>query len=270
MSVSSNRFKQLSAHDFELLATLSERIHYTNSNEPFLNHAFVVLNEAVPCTFLSVESFSLNPIAFEQTVNVGVPIELHPSYKKYLHQHPILKYFVTHWRKSDVATILTLTSADKFHKTELYQKFYKPLGVEDQLILHLAHPKGFYVVAYSRDTAFSEKEKTILELLKPQIYIALINWQRSCEFEKFSKTLEEKSSVVEPHNDAKCLIDRLTPKQRAVAEQVARGLKNRQIAKELHISPKTVGKHLENIFETLDIHHRTALAAMWFRSGQQQ
>ena len=267
MGTSLDRFKQLSSRDVELVTKLSERIHYTNPNEPFLNHSFVVLEKALPNTFFSVESFSLNPISFEQAINVGISNELVPVYRKYLHQHPLLKHFMI-LRKLMIGTILTVTSTAKFHKTDLYQKFYKILGVEDQLMLLLPHPKGFYVFAYSRDTAFSEKEMTIIELLKPQVNIALRNWQRIRKLEKLHRTLAEKRVVIDPAHDATHSMDRLTPRQQAVAEQVARGLDNRQIAKILHISPKTVGKHLENIFETLEIHHRTALASMWLLSDR--
>ncbi len=168
--------------------------------------------------------------------------------------------------ESSVGTILTATSAAEFHKTDLYRKFYKVLGVEDQLALILRHPKGVYMFVYSRGTAFSEKEQILLQLIKPQVSIALRDWQSACELERFHRTLEAKSAG--PQDDAKRLMDDLTPRQLAVAEQVARGLENRQIAGLLHISPKTVGKHLENIFEILGIHHRAALAAMWEMAGR--
>ena len=266
MSDPSNKFKQLSARDVELVTKLSERIHYTNPRESFLNHSFVVLSEALPCRHFSVDSYSINPVSFEQAVTVGIPDDLILVYQTYMHQHPLMACFLAA-TESRVGTILTATSAAEFHKTDLYQKFYRVLGVEDQLALMLRHPMGVYVIVYSRDTAFSEREQTILNLLKPQLYIALRNWQRIRELERFQRTLEDKSAVADTSCDTKRLIDRLSPRQRAVAEQVALGLENREIAKVLHISPKTVGKHLENIFETLGIHHRAALAAMWRQSG---
>jgi len=271
MEVSLNRFKQLSSRDVELVAKLSERIHYTNSNESFFNHAFVVLKEAVPNTGFSVENYSIVPFTFEQGVHGEISDELVSVCRKYLHQHPLMKTFLP-LRRSMISTILTVTSSAEFHKTDLYQKYYKIQGTEDQLVLFLPYPTGFYVVVYSRDTAFSEKEKAILELLKPQVYIALINWQHIRRLEMHQRTLEEKNVVIdiEPADDSKHLMDRLSPRQQAVAEQVSRGLENREIAEVLHISPKTVGKHLENIFETLDIHHRTALASMWLQSGDSE
>ncbi len=167
-----------------------------------------------------------------------------------------------------VGTILSVTTAAEFHRTDLYQKFYAVLGVEDQLIYALPHSGGVYVLVYSRDTPFTEKEVLIMELLKPQLHIALRDWQCACELDQFHRTLQEKSAETGQDRDARRLVDGLSPRQQAVAEQVALGLENRQIAEVLHISPKTVGKHLENIFEIMGIHHRAALSAIWERSGR--
>jgi DNA-binding CsgD family transcriptional regulator len=267
MSAGAQRFELLSSRDWELIARLSERIHYINANEPFLNHAFVVLNDAIPNNFFSVESYSINPVSFEQAVNVGFTGEQLATHQRYLHQHPLVKHFMTVGVYS-VGTILSVTTPDEFHKTDLYQNFYAFLGVEDQLIYTLPHPGGVYVLAYSRDTPFIEKEVLIMELLKPQLHIALRDWQCACELEQFRRTLQEKSPETGLDRDAQRFLARLSPRQLAVAEQVARGLENRQIAEVLHISPKTVGKHLENIFEILGIHHRAALAAIWERSDR--
>lgn len=267
MDVLEEQFKLLSPRDLKLVAKLSERIHYTNPHEPFLNHAFVVLNEALPCLFLSVESYSINPFRFERAVHEGVSKQLDVIHRTYFHQHPLIKTFTSTEGKTCVSTILTETSREEFHSTDLYQKFYRVLGVEDQLLFYLPHPSGLYVIAYSRDTAFSEKEKVIMQLLRPQLLIALKNWQRICELEQYQRILMENSGSGQqspmPLSEGKKKLAGLTRKQKLVAELVAQGLENREIAEVLHISPKTVGKHLENIFGMLNIHHRSALAAMW-------
>jgi DNA-binding NarL/FixJ family response regulator len=48
----------------------------------------------------------------------------------------------------------------------------------------------------------------------------------------------------------------LTDREREVLELVARGSNNRQIAAELHISIKTVGNHISNIFNKLQVEDR--------------
>ncbi|MBC9712099.1 AAA family ATPase [Streptomyces sp. TRM66268-LWL] len=55
---------------------------------------------------------------------------------------------------------------------------------------------------------------------------------------------------------------RLTPQELAVARQVAGGLTNRQVARELVISVKTVEYHLGRIFNKLNVDSRTQLAAV--------
>ena len=269
MNSSENKYDLLSRSDWELIAKLSDRIHYTNSNESFLNHLYVVLNDALPKSVFVAESYSLSPISFEQTAGTPLTDEQYSIYKAHLHEHPVIQYF-QRFGFDDVFILLMMSTVDEFHRTALYEKFYRQLGIEDQLIFAVPHPNGVYVIAYSRDTSFSEREQLMMKLLKPQLHIALQNWQRIRELELHLRTLEDKGAsregkAAQVHN-VNGLIDRLTPRQRSVAELVAQGLENRQIAEELHISPKTVGKHLENIFEALNIHHRAALAAMWQQS----
>jgi DNA-binding CsgD family transcriptional regulator len=58
------------------------------------------------------------------------------------------------------------------------------------------------------------------------------------------------------HNDLQ-----LTAREREVLTWVARGKTNPEIARALWIAPGTVRKHLENVYEKLGVHTRTAAAA---------
>jgi len=264
-----NKFRLLSKRDFERLVTLSERIHDADTNEPFLNHLYSVLKEAIPNKFFSIDSYSLNPICLKSFTSQSFSDEQLAIYQRYMKQHPLLKQLLS-VGKTGVCTILAETAPEKFHETDLYLKFYKKIGVEDQLIFRLFHKNGAYVIAYSRDTAFSEKERVFMELLKPQVAIALKNWRRIRDLEKELRTLKEPTTEperpVEIEPDEIDLLKSLTPRQRDVAELIAQGFGNREIAEVLQIAPKTVGKHIENIFEALNIHHRSALAVMWYQA----
>jgi DNA-binding CsgD family transcriptional regulator len=55
--------------------------------------------------------------------------------------------------------------------------------------------------------------------------------------------------------------DELTETERRVAELAATGLKNRQVAAELFLSPKTVEANLARVYRKLDIHSRAELGA---------
>ncbi|MGW2276907.1 LuxR C-terminal-related transcriptional regulator [Streptomyces sp. NPDC001770] len=54
--------------------------------------------------------------------------------------------------------------------------------------------------------------------------------------------------------------DALTPQQQRVARCVAEGATNREIARRLSVSPRTVDHHLRNIFAALGVRSRTELA----------
>ncbi|WP_068637957.1 response regulator transcription factor [Thauera butanivorans] len=57
----------------------------------------------------------------------------------------------------------------------------------------------------------------------------------------------------------------LTPREMDVLEWVARGKTNRDVAEILDMSPRTVNKHLEHIYEKLGVETRTAAVAQFAR-----
>jgi DNA-binding NarL/FixJ family response regulator len=59
----------------------------------------------------------------------------------------------------------------------------------------------------------------------------------------------------------------LTAREADVLALLARGLANKAIAKELSISPKTVGNHVERIYTKLDVTNRAAAAMRAMQYG---
>ncbi|HYW23735.1 MAG TPA: AAA family ATPase [Terriglobales bacterium] len=55
--------------------------------------------------------------------------------------------------------------------------------------------------------------------------------------------------------------ERLTPQERRIAELVADGGSNREVAEQLFLSPRTVGYHLARVYQKLGVSSRTRLAA---------
>lgn len=59
----------------------------------------------------------------------------------------------------------------------------------------------------------------------------------------------------------------LPTRQREIVELVARGLSNKEICRELNISPNTVKTHLATIFETLGVRSRYEIFALVHKAG---
>lgn len=86
---------------------------------------------------------------------------------------------------------------------------------------------------------------------------AVKNGQRYVEAELFDKAIRHASVVTSPTPLAV-----LTPKEHDVAQQVVRGLRNREIAARLTTTEGTVKVYLHNIYTKLGISNRTELAAI--------
>jgi DNA-binding NarL/FixJ family response regulator len=69
-----------------------------------------------------------------------------------------------------------------------------------------------------------------------------------------------------PHA-AQSRLSRLTPREKQVLRCISEGLSKREIAKVMHISPKTVAAHSTNLMMKLDIHDRVELARFAIREG---
>lgn len=126
----------------------------------------------------------------------------------------------------------------EWHATGMYSEHFRPLGIEQEMMVCLPGGPGRTVrLIFFRGpgTDFSERDRGLLSLLRPHLYEAYMDQERR------SRGIPD-----------------LTHRQWELMRLVAAGHSNANIARRLFISEGTVRKHLENIFERLDVTNRMA------------
>jgi DNA-binding CsgD family transcriptional regulator len=124
---------------------------------------------------------------------------------------------------------------------------WQPLGIDDALRLWLpteaGHARSIYLERSGKN--YTDREVTLFSLLRPHLVRMNANAESRSRFDRLAG---------------------LTPREAEVLGWIARGKTNNEIAGLLFISSHTVRKHIENIFEKLDVRTRTA-AALYARAG---
>jgi DNA-binding NarL/FixJ family response regulator len=70
------------------------------------------------------------------------------------------------------------------------------------------------------------------------------------------------SAMVGENERGAASLERLSEREKQIAVLVARGMKNKDMATELHITENTVKRHLQSIFSKTGVHDRLELAVM--------
>jgi DNA-binding CsgD family transcriptional regulator len=204
-----------------------------------------VLRELVPCDVVTFHERSWRP--GRVLVYTGEPIgpltpEVRSARRRLKHQDP--------WRPAEGARTLTdFVSRRDFRRSEFYALVHRPLGVEHMLQLYLDPRRTDARLEFDRfERDFGERDRKVLDLLLPHLRQLL--WAAT-----------RRPAARGPAAE-------LTSREREVVARVAEGRTNHEIGLLLGISPHTVRKHLENVYEKLGTHTRTgAVAAVFGRTS---
>lgn len=125
-----------------------------------------------------------------------------------------------------------------------YVDVMRPRSIEHELKLRLPSPphfvRGLWVSRGPDSRDFDERDRAVLTVLRPYLAAARERWE-----------LQRPPAL-------------LTQRETEILGLIREGLTNREVAARLVISAGTVRSHLENIFEKLDVHTRTAALARAF------
>jgi DNA-binding CsgD family transcriptional regulator len=157
-------------------------------------------------------------------------------------------------------TIGDFLSDRDFRNRGLYIEICKPLGVRAVMKLFLPQgaSRGSAFVFDTTSSRFACTDRATLQRLIPH----LIQLQRNAAARR---TYLESTGNEDAPESAR--LRRLTRREWVVLTRAAAGETNAQVAAALYIGESTVRKHLEHIYEKLDVANRAAAAAAYARAG---
>lgn len=121
----------------------------------------------------------------------------------------------------------------------------------------------------TKQAAADELVSAIHTVAAGNVYLqpALARWLLE-DYQRLSKKVHDQIPSAEEIVDGVMVgLEILSQRERQVLEQVAEGLNNQQIGKQLGLSPKTIARHRERIMNKLNMHSRTELVKFAIRTG---
>lgn len=170
---------------------------------------------------------------------------------------------ITQYRNStgDLTSVrLTdVVSWRRYRESPVYREYFAQGGIGYMLDLGLSARVGWQrtlLFCKAREEKdFSERDRDVLELLRPHLRA------REARAELYRRLSGETGARAYRPDDAE-----LTLREREIVYLVGQGKTNAEIAAELWVTPGTVKKHLEHVYEKLGVSGRTA-AAWAVRAG---
>jgi len=169
-------------------------------------------------------------------------------FDRHFHAHPLVR---AHGRNPRPVTrrVSDLVRRGDFQSSALFNDYYRPIGIAHAMAVPI-HVQGSALVSFvfnrtGRD--FSDREQAWLEAMRPHL-ANLYRLSRELDGARAAWGVPSAAAAPLP----------LTAREREVLDWLAGGKTDRDIAHILGISPRTVHKHLQRIYEKLGVETRTA------------
>lgn len=163
-------------------------------------------------------------------------------FDRHFHEHPLVR---DHGGNPGAVTrrIEDLVPQAQFRETPLYNEYYRAIRIDHAMAVPIHVDRRLLVsFVFNRSgRGFEQSERDALELIRPH----LGNLYRLC-------------AALGRSGWAPAAGWQLTPREQDVLRWLAAGKTDRDIGRILEISPRTVHKHLQRIYEKLGVETRTA------------
>lgn len=181
------------------------------------------------------------------------------TFNRYFKVNPLVR---EHGRNPRARTvrISDLVPEHDFRRSPLYDEYYRAVGIDYVMALPV-HVEGNELVSFvfnRQDRDFAERDRDCAEAIRP----LLGDLYRMVRALDGARAAWGVPSTLQPPPDHP-----LTGRERQVLQWLGGGKTDKDIGDILGISPRTVHKHLQRIYEKLGVETRTAAVARALKIG---
>lgn len=259
---------ELSSKDLRKVLDLAQAAHQDGQGELSV-HVLAGLAGLVSCESASYTRVARSSGRLLSTINSPVDADLsnEPGFGAVFGQHPgFAAHRLGRWSPGTSVALSDLADRGALHRMPLYLDFYRPRGTRDQL-LHLVRMSNGQAAVLTLNRSrrgFSRRDQAVIDLVAPHLRQAVI--QREHRGRLAAAAIPAKWQTDRIDRALPGLTE-LTPREQQVVQFLTAGATNREIARGLVISERTVHKHLEQIYRKLALSNRTSVIAALHRAA---
>ena len=257
----------LAGRDASALLECLQRVTEIESLGAFPHQVVDAVARVVPADVVAFNAVDLESRRTTTLTRPEIPdaTTLVPEFARLAQEHPVIAHMA---RTGDGSArmISDFVSQRELHRLELYQDVFRHTETEHQLAISVTAGSTMVIgVALNRRRPrFSERDRTLLDLVRP----TLVSTHRLLVMRARMQALIEAVQLdgAVRGDGLRVGSNRLTGREVEVLARLCGGRTNKQIAEVLDVSPRTVQKHLEHIYEKLQTTNRAG-AAMRFAAA---
>ena len=242
------------------LDTLGAITESAANDRQFARHGLVGLRKLVSSdlTTLSICNLATGHRSVVSDVPGAISKRQIEAFDQHFHEHPLV---LAHGRNPGAVThrISDLVPRGQFRATPLYNEYYREIRVDHAMAvpIHVQRDELVSFVFNRSGPDFSDRDRACLESIRPHLGNLF----------RMSRAIESARAAwgVPPESQSSLEDVPLTAREREVLHWLAGGKTDKDIGEILAISPRTVHKHLQRIYEKLGVETRTAAVARALR-----
>jgi DNA-binding CsgD family transcriptional regulator len=227
----------------------------TAADGAFARHGLASLPRLVPCELatLSICDLASRHRSVTSDVPGAITARENAAFDRHFHDHPLVRAHRGN-PQARARRISDVVPVKDFRRSALYNDYYRPIRIEHAIAVPIDVQRdvlvGFVLNRSGRD--FSDRERDRLEAIRP----CLGNLYRLARPSGGPRAAWGVSARIPQDHGAL-----LTARECEVLHWLSGGKTDREIAGILGISPRTVHKHLQRMYEKLGVETRTAAVA---------